>query len=283
MNAINTNANPAPRKPVKQLPIADKTNLILHVWGEMALESKFAGMSLAEFRTATAPTLDIREQLLIANATRKGAIATRNAADKATSALLLAVVSGVKADPAYGINSPLYRAMGFIPANERKPANANSSGTVNVAANEAAQGTTPIPTTKAPARRNLIARASRFVDAWTQFAPESSFAGLTLDGFTAAVAPSRTQRESLAKDRTNIAGMVAAKASADKATRLVIKRVVSSIKADRDRGPDSALYRALGYVTDSEVRPKKRTAVAAVSQTAAPVSIPSTKTGNPTA
>jgi len=271
MNTNNTTTITAPAKFISKLSVQEKINLLMQVWGAMAPQDKFAGMSLSDFRSATAASHDTRENLQLMHATRKGGIAKRIAADKDTAALLVSVAAGVKADPFFGVNSALYRAMGFVPANERKsPSATTHSGTAGAAPTEAAAAPT-----RSKGRQDLMTRVERFIRAWTKFAPESSFAGQSLAGFTAAVAPSVTLRDERTKDRVSIAGTIAARNIADRTTSKLIQRVIASIKAEADFGPDSSLYRSLGYVTASERRSGKRTKTAsAVTPPAANTSAP---------
>ena len=88
----------------------------------VAPETKFAGMTLGEFKVATDPCRDLREGLAASASSRKAAVGTRNYADKVSRALVKRVIAGVKADPAFGDDCALYRAMGFVPASERKHA-----------------------------------------------------------------------------------------------------------------------------------------------------------------
>ena len=89
-------------------------------WADMAPENKFSGMTLAEFKTSVAPSLDIRQAVASLRAQLKAQIGAQRDADKTSRMLCSRVVSAVKGDQTLGPNSTLYRAMGFIPTDERK-------------------------------------------------------------------------------------------------------------------------------------------------------------------
>jgi hypothetical protein len=57
--------------------------------------------------------------LKIRDQSRSAAVKTRDEKLKSLSALLRAVVRGVQGHPDHGEDSPLYRAMGFVPFSER--------------------------------------------------------------------------------------------------------------------------------------------------------------------
>ena len=89
-------------------------------WETFAPDLRFAGITLQELKTQSLPSFDIRVELASGESNRKAAVGTRNLADVATRTALNQVVAGVKADPAFGSNCALYRAMGYIPTSERK-------------------------------------------------------------------------------------------------------------------------------------------------------------------
>ncbi len=108
---------------------------LANAWEEIAPEAKFSGMTLAEFKTATASSLDIRTSNNTLRVQRKAGIGAQALADVASRAVTNQVVAAVTADSAYGPNSPLYRAMGFIPKSERKnPAQKAATATLTTTA-----------------------------------------------------------------------------------------------------------------------------------------------------
>jgi len=133
----------------KNKRIVDKIQNLLSAWGQYAPESKFGGMSLSEFKTATRPSLENRDQLASIRQQVKGAITARVASDLATRELVKRVVAGVVADPTYGAKSPMYSALNYVTDLER------ASGLKKSAAS--ATPTTPAPTTSTTTTSNSSA------------------------------------------------------------------------------------------------------------------------------
>lgn len=90
------------------------------VWKEQAPEAVFAGKTLAELETAITAVDTSNEDLKIKEQARSAAVKMRDEKLKSLSTLLRAVVRGVQAHPEHGEDSPLYRAMGFVPISERR-------------------------------------------------------------------------------------------------------------------------------------------------------------------
>ncbi len=95
-------------------------------------------------------------------------------------------------------------------------------------------------------------RIGKFVESWTENAPEAKFAGMTLAEFQTAIAPSQTIRAEMSATRTGIQGQIATRNAADGITRNVLERVVASVIADAAHGSNSAMYRGMNYVTKDE-------------------------------
>jgi hypothetical protein len=90
------------------------------VWKEQAPEAVFAGKPLADLEGALVGLNESTEDLKIKDQARSAAVKKRDEKVTALSALLRTVVRGVQGHPEYGEDSPLYRAMGFVPFSERK-------------------------------------------------------------------------------------------------------------------------------------------------------------------
>ena len=90
------------------------------VWKEQAPEAVFAGKTLAELEASLTELQQSNEDLKIKDQARSAAVKTRDDRLKALTALLRGVVKGVQCHPEYGEDSPLYRAMGFVPYSELK-------------------------------------------------------------------------------------------------------------------------------------------------------------------
>jgi hypothetical protein len=104
----------------KYPPTAERVGIFQAAWREIAAEANFAGMTLAEFETKTAPLAQsvLRLQALDAQITAE--LKARDEADTAAREAMRIVAHGVRADPAYGEDSALYLAMGFVPLSQRQ-------------------------------------------------------------------------------------------------------------------------------------------------------------------
>ncbi len=90
----------------------ERLALVKTAWEAIAPETKFSGMTLAEFKIATNPALDTRTAMEVAHATQSAAILTRDAAAKFQRDLNMRTVAAVIASD--GKASPIYRAMGYV-------------------------------------------------------------------------------------------------------------------------------------------------------------------------
>lgn len=77
-------------------------------------------MTLAEFETQTAPLAQSIQRLQALDAQYAAELKARDEADTAARETLRIVVNAVRGDPAYGEDSRLYRAMGFVPLSQRQ-------------------------------------------------------------------------------------------------------------------------------------------------------------------
>jgi len=99
--------------------IVRKVDEVITAWETLSPTSNFAGMTLAEFKTAVESSKTERIRTAELEAELAGAAGRRALADLSTNEKLKLVVAAVKGDPAHGENSALYRAMGYIPLGER--------------------------------------------------------------------------------------------------------------------------------------------------------------------
>jgi hypothetical protein len=100
--------------------ITNSIDTLLRAWEELAPDAVFAEMTLEQFRTATAPARDIRQQLAWLDQQRSSLMAARTNADLDANEQYLFVVNSIKGSPKYGENSPLYRALGYVTKAERR-------------------------------------------------------------------------------------------------------------------------------------------------------------------
>ncbi len=90
------------------------------------------------------------------------------------------------------------------------------------------------------------------VQEWEAVAPGETLAGMTLGEFKAATERVVAERETLKRLRGDVTGAIARRNAADQEAKKAINRFIYGVKASPRFGPDSDLYRQLGYVTDLE-------------------------------
>ncbi len=106
----------------------------------------------------------------------------------------------------------------------------------------------------AKTNRYTADRITVFRTAWKELAPQESFAGMTLAGFEAATALPITLRDQILALEKQLEGRKAERMTADTAANALLDLMVNSVRGTPLHGPDSSLYRALGYIRKSERR-----------------------------
>lgn len=126
------------RKSKTSIPL--KRDAFVMAWRQFAAEVSFAGMSLEEFRYATEKSVTDRNQIEALKVKLAGLIRQRGVSDEALRKNLILVINAVRGAPAYGEDSPLYRALGYVPRSERlsgltrkSPAPATEAASANAA------------------------------------------------------------------------------------------------------------------------------------------------------
>ncbi len=89
-------------------------------------------------------------------------------------------------------------------------------------------------------------------NAWKTLAADKSFAGMTVEQFEAAIAPSFTTRQQLEDLDNHRTHLINTRADADEASLAKAAAVVAGVLADPSFGPNSSLYEAMGYRRKSE-------------------------------
>src|SRR6266568_5894810 len=97
-------------RPNKPHALAD---LIGKAWEDNAVDAKFAGMTLAQFRARTAPSVATRETVTSLQSQLRAKRDERATADFVSREVNQRVVAAVKADPDHGPDSPLLAAMAY--------------------------------------------------------------------------------------------------------------------------------------------------------------------------
>ncbi len=109
----------------KQMKITNKVYRqraarVLGAWAQLAPEEKFGGYALADFQTVVAKADGYRQELEQLNYDYIEALRFRDEADLAMGEVTLEVVDGVKGHEKFGANAALYKAMGYVPRDERR-------------------------------------------------------------------------------------------------------------------------------------------------------------------
>lgn len=95
-------------------------------------------------------------------------------------------------------------------------------------------------------------RRQKILQAWKTCAKTDVFAEMTREEFAAATEASLIKRQELDDAMAVVQGLMQERELADAKTRELISRVVNSVRGDPRHGMDSAMYRAMGYVTRSK-------------------------------
>jgi hypothetical protein len=123
-----------------------RANAIVTAWGSLAKDDLFAGYTLAQFQQLQADAQGKSDALKSLDAGYTDAMMQRDAAHDTLNTAMLNVVDGVKGNTAkYGANSSLYKAMGYVPRDER------ASGLTRKASTTVSTGGTTTGTAKATA------------------------------------------------------------------------------------------------------------------------------------
>lgn len=99
--------------------IQSKLDTLGTAWDLHAKDKSFGGMTLEEFKAAIQPSLDSRDRLNGLTQKTADEINVRDGADEVSLAKAELVVNGVVGDPAFGPDSSLYEAMGYVRKSER--------------------------------------------------------------------------------------------------------------------------------------------------------------------
>jgi len=100
--------------------------------------------------------------------------------------------------------------------------------------------------------KSKLDRITTTATAWKTHRPDKVFAGLTLEQFNIATAPSITARTKIAAFESSLKAEISLREMADDKSADVIDAVVKAVVADPEEGEDGEFYEALGYVRASE-------------------------------
>ena len=101
--------------------LLDRGERFLTCWQELATpETEFAGIRHQELKDGVATAQAARERVRAVELWLRGLRLERDQADRQLAVKLQRVASGVRADPAFGDDCGLYRALGFVPLSENR-------------------------------------------------------------------------------------------------------------------------------------------------------------------
>jgi len=89
-------------------------------WRQFAPEATFANLTLAQFEEESEKPLEVRSRMTVLQTQLKGIKIERDQADEVLSEVFVSVANSIRGNPDFGLNSPLYRSLGFVPKDERK-------------------------------------------------------------------------------------------------------------------------------------------------------------------
>jgi hypothetical protein len=91
-------------------------------WLEFAPTASFAGFTLAQFEEESKKPLTVRSQMIAARTQLNGMKIERDKVDMASNEIFVSVANAIRGDKDHGLNSSLYRSLGFVTQSERKRA-----------------------------------------------------------------------------------------------------------------------------------------------------------------
>ena len=105
----------------------EKIATVVKAWDDLRSAKSFAGMTLAQFKTAVQPSLDARDHIDTLNDQLTAAMVDRDKADVTSLAQVALVVNAVKGDITEGEDGELYAAMGYIRKSDRATGKTNKA------------------------------------------------------------------------------------------------------------------------------------------------------------
>ena len=100
--------------------VSARRSQFIAAWREYALEATFDGSTLAQFEAETLEPFNVSLLMEEAKAQMSGLMMDRDQAHAALNRKLVMVAKAVRGHFAYGEDSKMYRAMGYVPLSERK-------------------------------------------------------------------------------------------------------------------------------------------------------------------
>lgn len=111
------------RRTTRIAQIRERVETFRAAWSKLAPGESFARMTLAEFVTATQAALDVRIRIDDLDRQWNELLAIRDREDRKVSELLEMVINSVRGTPGFGVDSGLYRDLGYVRKSERGTGN----------------------------------------------------------------------------------------------------------------------------------------------------------------
>lgn len=132
--------------------------------------------------------------------------------------------------------------------------------------------TKPMPK---PTDQSVSLRRKEIIASWREFAPVATFANLTLAEFEVESKKPLDQQDRMRSLKTQLKGAKRDRDLSIETANDLFVAVANSIRGDTNYGPNSSIYRSLGYVPKAE---RKRPARKAKNGTTAPEADPPAET-----
>ena len=100
--------------------------------------------------------------------------------------------------------------------------------------------------------KQVMERAEMSYQAWADRAGEDVFSGVGLAAYEVKMGKARTVRDKVQLLRTQLTAALQERDLVDLQLRELNRRVADGVRGHAGHGPNSPLYRAMGYVPDSE-------------------------------
>ena len=107
-------------------------------------------------------------------------------------------------------------------------------------------------------------RREQFLSSWLEFAPDVTFAGLSLAQFEEKSKTPLEARKSIMEVQTKLRGLLLDRKKADELLNQDLILIAHAIRGNESFGENCALYRSLGFVPKSERKRGPKSGAAAV-------------------
>ena len=101
--------------------------------------------------------------------------------------------------------------------------------------------------------QSIALKIDQFLLAWQTHAADKKFLGCTVAEAAVILAPVKAVREQLAVADSTYTGLIASRTEVDNEALAFMDRLVNAVRAEVG-GPNSPIYRAMGFVTLEERR-----------------------------